>query len=1024
MIIDALTAIRTTADVRRLFSILGYVSENFPFTGDAMIVARWKGFRIIAKETERAREGVQELTREIAKSSDRVLAVAIGPKRELAIAAPRIGQAGITKVLVVSLDNPSIFAVEQLERLRPKRKSTALTHALLVEEVLSSEAMGERFFTEFRIQLDRMTASIDRRRSAADRRMVALVNLSRILFLYFVQAKGWLDGRSDYLKHHLDRALSRKQSFHRSVLHPLFFGTLNLPPERRTKRTELGRIPYLNGGLFEPHPAERRLGKVHFPNRVWRDVFDELFERFRFTVRENDEVDAIAPDMLGRVFERLMNADERHDTGTFYTPESVVRQVVTATIEVALSKDLSPQIVRKLVVGMPVKIHEAHTAQPVLVRLRVLDPAVGSGAFLLGVLRILSRMRSALSPESGPKAQLRHQKEIMRDNLLGVDLNPVAVRLAELRLWLAVIAEDPTTDIKSVSPLPNLDGVVRQGDTLLDPLGAARSFTSNVSFSPNDAGESIRKARSSLFSVRGREHQLRIKQLRKFEMDVAHSMLDAALENARIATIDLTETAQSKDLFGKRLGLSKSQRQRLQTLFKLRQQLQKALRKLADGSLPFFSFEVHTPDILSSGGFDVVVGNPPWVRAEQIPRHMRFALKARFRWWKTSGQRGYAHQPDLAVAFLERSLELTRNGGAVGLLLPSKITSAGYGEAARRGLVSETSIEYVHRVSDREASRFGATTYPLALVARKEKASQKHSVRLDFDASTTLTQSSLDNSGPWVLLASKARKALEEFRSSGKPLGQSSPPMLGVKTGADSIFVGRIVGTSADLAIVALQGREVLLEPTLLRPVLRGRDVRRFSTKSSGVILWCHGDDGTPFSSLPSNAASYFGRCAREARNRSDYRSGPVWTLFRTRCTAVQHRIVWSDIVQRPRAVVLEETAEPLAIPLNTCYVASAPNREAALAATAVFNSTWAAAFFVSSADEARGGYRRINGRVARLLPVPKPGPRRAALAQLSKRVHENEGDDNEDVDAAVAYALDLSTRTQDILRSQLDNPG
>jgi hypothetical protein len=1024
MIIDALTAIRTVADVSRLFGSLGYVAEDFPFTRTATIVARWKGFRIIAKETERAREGVQELTREIAKDSNRVLAVAISPKRELAIAAPKIGKAGITKVLVLSLDNPSNFAVEQLERLRPKRKSTALTHALLLEEVLSSEAVGERFFTEFRIQLVRMTASIDRRRSAADRRMVALVNLSRILFLYFVQAKGWLDGRSDFLKHHLDRVLALRQNFHRSVLHSLFFGTLNLPAERRTKRTELGHIPYLNGGLFEPHPAERRIGMVHFPNHIWRDVFDELFERFRFTVRENDEVDAIAPDMLGRVFERLMNADERHDTGTFYTPESVVMQVVTATIEVALSQKLSTRIVRKLVAGIPVKKHEARAALPILVRLRVLDPAVGSGAFLLGVLQVLSRMRTALSPESGPKARLRLRKEILRDNLLGVDLNPVAVRLAELRLWLAVIAEDPTTDIATVSPLPNLDGVVRQGDTLLDPLGAARSFTSNFSFSSNDACDSIRRARSSLFDVRGREHRLKLKQLRKSEMDVAHKMLEAALENARFATIDLTETARSSDLFGKRLGLSKSQRQRLQTLIELRQQLRKALRKLADGSLPFFSFEVHTPDILSGGGFDVVVGNPPWVRAEQIPQHMRQTLRTRFRWWKASGQRGYAHQPDLAVAFLERSLELTRNGGTVGLLLPSKITSAGYGEAARRGLVSETSIEYVHRVSDREANRFGATTYPLALVARKEEASHEHSVRLDFNASTTLAQSSLDNHGPWVLLASKARNALEEFRSSGEPLGQSSPPMLGVKTGADGIFVGHIVGTSADLAIVAFRDREVMLEATLLRPVLRGRDVRRFSTKSSGVILWCHRDDGTPFSSLPSNTASYFRRCAREARNRSDYRGGPVWTLFRTRCTGMQHRIVWSDIVQRPRAVVLEESAVPLAIPLNTCYVASAPDREAALAATAVFNSTWAAAFFASSADEARGGYRRINGRVARLLPIPNPGPRRAALAQLSKRVHEDEGDDNEDVDAAVADALALSTKTQDILRSQLDNLG
>ena len=109
------------------------------------------------------------------------------------------------------------------------------------------------------------------------------------------------------------------------------------------------------------------------------------------------------------------------------------------------------------------------------------NPAVGSGAFLLEVLHLLSRMRSAVEPGEGPGNPLRFQKEVLKENLMGIDLNPVAVRLAELRLWLAVVADDPTTDINSVTPLPNLDGVVRQGDTLLDPLGAVRSFYPSAS---------------------------------------------------------------------------------------------------------------------------------------------------------------------------------------------------------------------------------------------------------------------------------------------------------------------------------------------------------------------------------------------------------------------------------------------------------------------------------------------------------------------------------------------------------------
>ena len=154
-------------------------------------------------------------------------------------------------------DNPSSFALQQLERLRPSYSANALAHALAVVDVLSSEELGQQFFTTFKATLERMAASIESRKSADDRRMVALLALSRILFLYFVQEKGWLDGRRDYLKDRLDTTLARQRSFHRSILHPLFFGTLNQPPALRKKNVRLGAIPYLNGGLFEEDDLDR-----------------------------------------------------------------------------------------------------------------------------------------------------------------------------------------------------------------------------------------------------------------------------------------------------------------------------------------------------------------------------------------------------------------------------------------------------------------------------------------------------------------------------------------------------------------------------------------------------------------------------------------------------------------------------------------------------------------------------------------------------------------------------------------------
>ncbi len=1022
MLVDKLRAIRTAADVGSLFSELGYESDNLPFAGGALTVARWRGFKVIAADKTNALDGVRELARNLATCSEQALAAVVDPERALALASPKFGQTGISRALLISLDEPSGFALQQLERLGPNRSPSTLAHALAVADVLSSEEAGERFFASFKKNFEGMAESLDRRRSSDDRRMFALICLSRILFLYFVQSKGWLDGRKDYLKHQLDTALARRRNFHRSILNPLFFETLNQPPSRRCKNSELGFIPYLNGGLFEPHPSERRIGSAVYPNELWREVFDGLFERFRFSIREADEVDAIAPDMLGRVFERLMNSDERHDSGTFYTPEAVVRQVVTATIATALRHDLPERVVTRLAAGGTINHTDAGAARAALEQIRILDPAVGSGAFLLEALNVLARMRLLLEPDPEPNAGLRLRKRILRENLMGIDLNPFAVRLAELRLWLSVVADDPTTEIDMVCPLPNLDGVVRQGDTLLDPLGAARSFSPATSFFSRGGTESVRSARQALFEARGSSRDTSTRRLRRSELELAQRLLNTALQSTVHATNDLTAAENSRDLFGGLAGLSTKQRDRLRILENIRAELDKSRRKLHEGQIPFFSFEVHTPDVLSEGGFTVVVGNPPWVRAEHLPRRLRTALGERFRWWRASGRVGFAHLPDLSVAFLERCLELTRSGGAVGLLLPSKVTSAAYAETVRRGVVRETSIQYVHRVSAREASSFGATTYPLAVVVKKQRAHRNHRVRIGFGGNATLDQRSLDIPGPWILLPSDTRDALEEFREAGTPLGEAAPPMLGVKTGADRHFLGRVVDGNESVSVVELKQGRFLIETSLLRVALRGRDVRRFAIRPTKVLVWCHAADGAPLTRIPKHSARYFEQCAEALRGRSDYRSEPAWCVFRTRCTLGDHRLVWPDISRRPRAVALNETQSPAAIPMNTCYVSATDDRETALAAAAVMNSTWAAAFFMAGTDEASGGYRRINARAARHLPVPLPGDARAELAQLSNRIHQDENFDNQELDDAVAHTLGLSKRTRQALKLLAEN--
>ncbi|MDH3457780.1 MAG: hypothetical protein OER90_13155, partial [Gemmatimonadota bacterium] len=401
--------------------------------------------------------------------------------------------------------------------------------------------------------------------------------------------------------------------------------------------------------------------------------------------------------------------------------------------------------------------------------------------------------------------------------------------------------------------------------------------------------------------------------------------------------------------------------------------------------------------------------NPPWVRAERLAPAFRVRLSQRFRLWRSQDKSGFAHLPDLSVAFLERFLELAAPGGAVALLVPSKVASAGYGEAMRHHLVRETTVRYLHRLPDRQAARFGATTYPLAIIAQKAAPPHDHRIQLGFGTSAGVRQAALQGPGPWILVPSRGREALERFRASGVPLRDVVTPQLGVKTGADDVFVGKLIAKRGALAVVRFGSEEVPIEIGVLRPIVRGRDVKPFRTSATRVIVWACDRRGRPSPSLPPRAAAYLERHRARLEQRSDYRGGPLWTVFRTGSALAPNRIIWPDIARRPCAVMLDATNQHDALPLNSCYIASVRTRMTALAITAILNSSWFAALAAVIASEARGGYRRVNASVVAQLPVPRTQRGLSDLAAVTERAQRNDDISLDDVDAAVAEALDLS---------------
>jgi hypothetical protein len=858
-------------------------------------------------------------------------------------------------VLELSLDQPDPAAVAALERITSLRDLPPLEAAARLAEFLAIEPVGARFFRQFRHTCEQFHAAMPAGPSTADRRALALLQLTRVLFLYFVQSKGWLDQRPDFIARAVDDCLGRRRPLHRDLLRPLFFGALNRPlVQRGIIAKRFGKVPFLNGGLFEPHQLERRW-KVDIPTAAWRDAFDTLFEAFHFTTREGDG-SVVAPDMLGRVFEGLMDTEQRHRSGTFYTPASLVERLVDTAISV----------------------HTARSPVP-LADCTLLDPAVGSGAFLLGALERIA----CLTRDRNESASAARRRVLSR-NLFGVDLDPTAVRLAELRLWLAVIADDETTDPEAVPPLPNLDAVVRQGDTLWSRQGTHRI--------DNTAAADLRRARHVAITAAGGTKRGALRALRRAEEAAESSSLAGSIEAVEGRIDELLALGRSTTLFGEQRGLAREERSQLKSARVELRELRAARRRLArEGGLSAFDYSVHFADVMAAGGFDLVVGNPPWVRSEALPRALRHRLAERYRWFRPAGTRGYQNYPDLSVAFVERGLELTREGGVVALLIPAKLRHAGYAARLRQALVATTALHVVADMPSDDAKAFDATVYPMALVARKDRPEEGQRTGTSLEAGgPCIRQASLAGDGPWTLAGDVIGRVAERLGRECESFGVRWQCALGVKTGADDVYLTR----------------EPDIEPHLMRRAVRGRDIKPGTVTSTRWIRWPCDEKGNPLRTLPPRAAAYFRSQRDRLSRRADYREGPPWTLFRTRAALGAHRVVWPDLARRLEAAALTGYATAF-IPMNTCYVLNAADGITARTIAALLNTTWLRALAAVRAPLAASGFRRFNARVIEELPLP-PGALddtqllEAATAPFS-------GDSGMAVDERVASLLDLT---------------
>ena len=288
-----------------------------------------RGLTVDLHDVAETRDALTSLANALARRAPQLLWIVIAfarSRRELALVC---WSSTVSRTRIVSLlcNQDKLFEsdAETLCALSAVASDTDLTIHARWLDVLGREAITRRFFRTLQTIVGELADSLGGRINRAERRELALLYVSRLIFLSFLETKGWLNADFGFLGNGYSRCVEETGSYQKQVLEPLFFGTLNTAVQSRSRRAlSFGRIPFLNGGLFARSHLEKRYRHWAFTDDAFGNLYGSLLSRYRFSGREDSAgwSDAsIDPEMLGKAFEALMASDERKTSGAFYTPQ-------------------------------------------------------------------------------------------------------------------------------------------------------------------------------------------------------------------------------------------------------------------------------------------------------------------------------------------------------------------------------------------------------------------------------------------------------------------------------------------------------------------------------------------------------------------------------------------------------------------------------------------------------------------------------------------------------------------------------
>lgn len=624
-------------------------------------------------------------------------------------------------------------------------------------EAFSIEAVSEEFYNEFKPKFDLIAAAVKGVTSKQTplREDFALLFAIRIIFLGFVQKKGWLGGNEQFIQGfwgEYKKQFEGKNDFYDRWLTPLFFEALNSGPGHKvqwqnndfSKATEavLQMAPYLNGELFKPKKGIDDQG-LFLPDAVIGDFIEWLFQ-YNFTIEENDLYDEeleLNPEFLGIIFERLVNKAD----GAVYTPRTEVDLMCRLGLLNWLAKntdidkkELYQQFFREGGSGAEYdgdqkdgnfSANEIRRLVELLESVTVCDPAAGSGAFEVGMLHVINETLESLydnrhcPPELVAKSPFERKKAIIGQSLYGVEVKRWAVWINQLRLWLTLFIDMPDEMKNSLKPLlPSLNFKIRKGDSIVQRVGG-KLFPvrghADVSSAVKKKITELKKTKLDFFYNRGgmKEEMLQQMETQVFRLIIQSEIaeIDKLIE-LRSKGTDKGASGPQLSLLGPAEKVSGSPKKLLDEtkpttpirdiqLDNRKRELLDEMKILAEEHPLVWSIEF-SEVFYDRGGFDIIIGNPPYVRQEDItdpdgslePKAYKELLHDTMRldypkYFKDNSK--INGKSDLYTYFYLRSLHLLNEKGVHVFICSNSWLDVGYGTWMQEFLLNNTPVRTI-----------------------------------------------------------------------------------------------------------------------------------------------------------------------------------------------------------------------------------------------------------------------------------------------------------------------------------------